>query len=175
MGKTAMKGFLMASAAALALTLAAGAAQAATRVVLMDAFKPVFQFAPGGEVARYYPAAIGGRTPAVQPVRNYSACTVLKFPARTKLTQITYMSVGDSGWSYAFIDEYGYGSVGNLQNHYVAAYPTAEDEKTLLADTDSPIVIRSGYRYELCVEGAPGADPYDYNQFLGFKIRYTAP
>ncbi len=174
MGTRGFKGFLVASAAAVSLTLAAGAAQGATRTVLMDAFKPVFQFTPGGQVARYYPSVIGGRTPTVLPVRNYSACTVLKFPARTKLTQITYVSQGDSGWTVAFIDQYGYGFADQLKSHYVAAYP-APLEKTLLADTDEPIVIQKGYRYELCVEGAPGTDPGDYNQFYGFKIRYKAP
>lgn len=170
--------FLLMTVTALALLLTAGGAQAATKTILMDAFKPVFQFTPGEQVARYYPSAIGGRTPLVTPVRNYSACTVLSFPAKTKISSITYTTSGNSGWTTAFLDEFHYEGVTSLVNDYFNGYSVATQspgEHTLFAAAPDPLLIRGGYRYELCVEGAPGTATSDYNQFHGFRIRYKTP
>jgi len=163
------------AATVLAVVLAAaGSAGAAVRFVHMDQFKATFQPLPAGDYGRFYPSALGGRTP-LTTIANYGGCTVLKFKRGSVLSEITYVSRGNSGWSLTFLGEYRYGEVYNLASSGQIPYPAATEEKTLLAATDPSVTIRKGYRYYLCVEGQPGTNPADYNEFLGFRIRYTKP
>ncbi len=168
---------LIALFAAGSIVAGAEAAQAglATKYIHMDAFKQTFQVLTSDAYARYYPSALGGKSPNVPPIRSYGGCTVLKLRAGTRLREVTYFSQGNSGFSFAFLQEHRYGELYALAND-MQNYPAAgSNEKTLHALTDSPIPIRKGYRYYICVEGAPGTSPGDYNEFRGFRIRFVKP
>ena len=168
---------LVAFFAAGSIVAGAEAAQArlATKYLHMDAFKPTFHVLTSDAYTRSYPSALGGRSPLSPPLRSYGGCTVLKLRGGTKLREVTYFSQGDSGFSYAFLQEHRYGEINSLATDFLN-YPAAgSGEKTLLDLTDSPIPIRKGYRYYICVEGAPGTSATNYNEFRGFRIRYVKP
>jgi hypothetical protein len=160
--------------AAVSVLASAGVTQAdvETATLRMDEFTPSFQPLTEDVYARHYPMALGGRSPT-SPVRSWGGCTVLRLKRAEEIREITYLSTGDSGTSYVFLWEHRYAELDSLATD-TRDYPGGAYEKTLLAQTDDPIPVRKGYRYVLCVEGAPGTAPGNFNQIDGFRILYRS-
>jgi hypothetical protein len=157
-------------AASLVASSGAARADVAAAHVYMDEFTPSFQVLTDDAYARYFPMSVGGRSPTA-PTRNWGGCAVLRLRHAKKLLEIRYVSTGNSGFSQVSLFEDGWGELEVLAGDY-QTYPSASYEKTLLARTDDPIPLRKGYRYSLCVQGAPGTTPGDANQIDGFEILY---